>query len=90
VHRQALHVNHCWKNDRYSNEEALKSSSGSGPLRLLYLDSSTLSAEHLPRVTGMLPLNLLWVRSSLANDNELVQNDEGIDPWKLLLLRCSH
>jgi hypothetical protein len=41
-------------------------------------------------VTGMLPLNLLWVRSSLANDNELVQNDEGIDPWKLLLLRCSH
>ncbi|RLN07159.1 hypothetical protein C2845_PM11G14700 [Panicum miliaceum] len=75
--------------DRYSNEEALKSSSVSGPLRLLCPAMSTLSAGHLPRPAGMLPLNLLWVRSSTANDDELMQNDDGIKPWKLLLLALS-
>jgi hypothetical protein len=37
----------------------------------------------------MLPLKLLWVRSSTANDNELMQNGEGTNPWKLLLLALS-
>ncbi|CAN6271465.1 unnamed protein product [Urochloa humidicola] len=37
----------------------------------------------------MLPLNLLWLRSSTANDNELMQNDDGINPWKLLFLELS-
>ncbi|WVZ77836.1 hypothetical protein U9M48_025653 [Paspalum notatum var. saurae] len=67
--------------ERYSNEEALKSSSGRGPVRLLCPALSTLSAEHLPRLIGMLPLN--WLK------DVLIQNDDGINPWKLLLLAFS-
>ena len=44
------------------------------------------SAEHLPIPAGMLPLNWLKERSSTATDVELMQKEDGIHPWKLLLL----
>ncbi|KAG2656101.1 hypothetical protein PVAP13_1KG055431 [Panicum virgatum] len=75
--------------EMYSNEEALKSSSGSAPLRSLCPALSTLSSEQLPRPTGMRPLNRFLLRSSTAKDAELMQKEDGIHPWKLLLLASS-
>ena len=72
--------------DRYSNEVALKSSSGSLPLRLLYPALSSLSLEQSPSPGGTLPLNLLKHRSSTVRDGEVLQNWVGICPLKLLLL----
>ena len=66
--------------ERYSNDVALKSSSGRDPLRQLWPALTILSSEHLPKPAGMLPLNWLKERSSTEKDDELMQKEDGIHP----------